>query len=324
MEKFLGLQLEYLLMLQNFREVTHGAFDWILYHITLLGEYCFAMLLIALFYWVLNKKCGIYLVWNFFGALVVNQFLKVTACIYRPWILDNRIHPLEKAMKHATGYSFPSGHTAIATGTFGALAVKFWSNKILRYSLITMVFLIAFSRNYLCVHTPQDVVVSMIVGVGLLYVTSKVLKWIENGKKRDLIAFGIILILCILLIIYTEFKHYPVDYLNGVILVEPEKMRFESFPKAGFALGAFTGWLLERRFVNFDAPQCGFWGKALFFLFGGLILVYLQEYLTPIFLQYMSAPIGRFSSCFLIGLYITVLYPLVIHFYNKKFARKID
>ena len=35
MEKFLGLQLEYLLMLQNFREVTHGAFDWILYHITL-------------------------------------------------------------------------------------------------------------------------------------------------------------------------------------------------------------------------------------------------------------------------------------------------
>lgn len=96
MEKFLGLQLEYLLMLQNFREVTHGAFDWILYHITLLGEYCFAMLLIALFYWVLNKKCGIYLIWNFFGALVVNQFLKVTACIYRPWILDNRIHPLEK------------------------------------------------------------------------------------------------------------------------------------------------------------------------------------------------------------------------------------
>ena len=89
----MGLQLEYLLMLQNFREVTHGAFDWILYHITLLGEYCFAMLLIALFYWVLNKKCGIYLIWNFFGALVVNQFLKVTACIYRPWILDNRIHP---------------------------------------------------------------------------------------------------------------------------------------------------------------------------------------------------------------------------------------
>lgn len=318
MENFLKPQLEYLLLLQNFRDLTHGTFDWLFSHITMFGEYFLAMLVIALFYWIIDKKCGIYMIWNFFGALVFNQFLKVSACIYRPWILDNRIKPIKEAMKYATGYSFPSGHTAIATGTFGALAVKFWANKIVRYSFIAIVLLVAFSRNYLGVHTPQDVIVSMIVGIGLLYLTNKVLKWIENGKNRDLIIFGAMSIFCILLIIYTELKQYPIDYLNGQILVDPVKMRFESYPKAGFALGAFLGWLLERKFINFEAPKCKLFGKIIFFVIGGIILYFLQEYLTPIFLGYMPVAIGRFSSCFVISLYITVIYPLLINFYNLK------
>ena len=263
------------------------------------------------------------MIWNFFGAVVFNQFLKVTACIYRPWILDSRIHPLENAMKYATGYSFPSGHTAIATGTFGALAVKLWTNKAIRYSLIATILLIAFSRNYLGVHTPQDVVVSMVVGAILLYITSKILNWIENGKNRDLIVFSIITILCILLMIYTELKQYPIDYLNGQILVDPEKMRYESFPKAGFAIGAFLGWLLEKRFINFEAPKCKILGKSIFFIIGGTILYFLQEHLTPIFLQYMPVAIARFSSCFIISLYITALYPLIINIYNNKCNKKI-
>ncbi len=321
MENFLKPQLEYLLLLQNFRENTHGIFDWLFCHITMFGEYCIAMFVIAFFYWMVNKKCGIYMIWNFFGAVVFNQFLKVSACIYRPWILDSRIHPIESAMKYATGYSFPSGHTAIATGTYGALAIKFRSNKIARYSLIAVVLLIAFSRNYLGVHTPQDVVVSMIIGIILLCMTSKILNWVEKGKNRDLIVFGTITILCILLMIYTELKQYPIDYLNGQILVDPAKMRYESFPKAGFAMGAFLGWLLERRFLNFEAPKCKLLGKTLFFVIGGIILYFLQEYLTTIFLQYMPVAIGRFSSCFLISIYITAIYPMVINFYNKNFAK---
>lgn len=319
MENFLKAQIEYLLILQNFREATHGIFDWFFYHITLLGEYCFAMLFIALFYWMINKKYGIYLIWNFFGAILVNQFLKITACIYRPWILDTRIHPLQQAMKHATGYSFPSGHTAIATGTFGALATKFWTNKIARYSLIVIVLLVGFSRNYLGVHTPQDVIVSLVVGSVLLFLTTKILKWIENGKNRDILVFGIILILSILLIVYTELKHYPIDYLNGTILVEPEKMRYESFPKTGFAIGAFLGWLLERRFINFEHPKGSIWSKTIIYLIGAAILYFIQEHLTSLFLIFMPVAVGRFLSCFVISLFITTIYPLVINIYNKKF-----
>ena len=148
--------------------------------------------------------------------------------------------------------------------------------------------------------------------------TNKILKWIENGKNRDLIIFGAMSIFCILLIIYTELKQYPIDYLNGQILVDPVKMRFESYPKAGFALGAFLGWLLERRFINFEAPKCKLFGKIIFFVIGGTILYFLQEHLTPIFLGYMPVAIGRFSSCFVISLYITAIYPLVINIFNKK------
>ena len=274
------------------------------------------MLIVAFFYWIIAQHFGIFLYWNLFGGILVNQFIKITACIYRPWILDSRIHPVASAMKKATGYSFPSGHTAIATGTYGALALSFWKNKIIRYLLITFILLIGFSRNYLGVHTPQDVLISLILGALILFGTFKVLKWVENGKNRDLIVFGVVLGLGALLLVYTQLKYYPVDYLNGVILVDPEKMRFESFPKAGFVIGAFLGWLLERRFIKFEAPKGSVWAKFGIYLVGAVILFFLQKNLTSLFITYLSAPFARFSSCLLISLFVTAIYPLVINWYN--------
>lgn len=322
MNNWLGFQIEYLLLLQNFREMTHGVFDWFFGHITMFGEYCFAMLIVAFFYWIIDKKCGIFMYWNLFGGILVNQFIKITACIYRPWILDGRIHPVVSAMKKATGYSFPSGHTAIATGTYGALVLSFWKNKIIRYLLITFILLIGFSRNYLGVHTLQDVLVSLILGALILFGTSKVLKWVESGKNRDLIVFGVVLGLGALLLVYTQLKHYPVDYLNGVILVNPEDMRYESFPKAGFVIGAFFGWLLERRFIKFEAPKGSVWTKLWIYLVGAGILCFLQGNLTSLFMMHLSAPFARFTSCLLISLFVTAIYPSVINGYNELNKKK--
>lgn len=298
MENWLGFQIRYLLLLQNFRESTNGVFDWFFAHVTCCGEWLLAFLTIAFVYWIVDKKCGIYLAWNYFLGILVNQFIKITACIYRPWVLDSRIHPTAKAMEMATGYSFPSGHTAIATSIWGGLAVKFWNNKILSYLFIFMVLLVGFSRNYLLVHTPQDVVVSLILGIILLFINLKLLNWVDKGKNRDLIVFAMVIVLCGILIAYTELKHYPIDYLNGKILVDPVKMTRDSYPKVYMIVGAFLGWILDRRFINFETIKGSIFYKLVMFLVGAFCLNNFLEN-------------GYF---FLIGIFITGIYPAVIKF----------
>lgn len=296
MENWLGFQIKYLLLLQNFREATNGIFDGFFANVTCCGEWLLAFLTISFVYWIVDKKCGIYLAFNYFLGILINQFIKITACIYRPWILDSRIHPTANAMKMATGYSFPSGHTAIATSIWGGLAVKFWNNKFLRYALIFLVLLVGFSRNYLLVHTPQDVVVSLILGVFILWGNIKLLDWVDKSKNRDWILFGAVLVICTILIAYTELKHYPLDYFNGKILVDPVKMTRDSYPKVYMIVGAFLGWILDRKLINFETINGSIYYKIVFYLVGA--------YCLSIFLNK-----GNF---FLIGFFITGIYPAVI------------
>lgn len=78
----------------------------------------------ALFYWCIDKKLGEFLLISYCATSVVVSFLKNFANIYRPWILDSRVKPVEEALKTATGYSFPSGHCANAASFFGGLFIR--------------------------------------------------------------------------------------------------------------------------------------------------------------------------------------------------------
>ena len=72
-------------------------------------------------------------------------------------------------IKGPTGFSFPSGHTMTS---FASATVIFLKNKRWGIWAITLASLIAFSRMYLFVHYPSDIVVGLIIGItiGLLVV----------------------------------------------------------------------------------------------------------------------------------------------------------
>ncbi len=312
MENFLKPQLEYLLLLQHFREYSHGNFDWLFYYITYFGDFIIAFLIIALAYWVIDKKCGFLMVLNLSFGLLINQFIKCSACIYRPWILDDRIKPLASAMKTAGGYSFPSGHTAIATSTLGSIAITLWKNKIIRYSMFLLILLVAFSRNYLGVHTPQDVVISVILGIILLFFTPKIQKWVEDGKNRDLILYFGIIAICVILTIYTALKSYPVDFLNGKILVDPQRMKIDSYPKTALAIGFFSGWLLDRRVIKHDEKSGTILSKIITFLIGATMICAMMRESTPFISANIPIALDVFARFITIGFFVTGLYPAMI------------
>lgn len=308
---WLGWQIDYLLLLQNFREISGHIFDNFFLGITRFGEVIIPVLFICCIYWCIHKKSGIYLLWSYTFGFLINILLKTTACIYRPWILDSRVQPLAAAVPAATGYSFPSGHTAGAVTTWGGTAVTFWKNKYIRYSCITLILLVMISRNYVGVHTPQDVIVSFIVGIGILFGVNKLLNWLNKNENKDIFFVLLITLISALSLLYVYFKSYPLDYLNGNLLFDPTPVKIETFARIGGLLGIFYGWLLEKRFLNFDSSVGNIFQKTVRMLLGGIILAVLFIYGKGFFTNIIGLRSGLFVQQFIMGLFITYIYPVI-------------
>lgn len=91
--------------------------------------------------------------------LISNLTLKPLIARPRPFILREEI---ELIISAPSGFSFPSGHTA---SSFAAATGLFIYHKKLGIAALIWAFLIAFSRLYMYVHYPTDVMAGMLVGI---------------------------------------------------------------------------------------------------------------------------------------------------------------
>ena len=226
------MDIEYLLYLQQFRETVGSILTPLMNAVTKLSAGFLPIAMMCMIYWAFDRKAGRKILAGLGGGLFINGFLKLTFCVYRPWIRDTRILPYGDSKTAATGYSFPSGHTTRATAMFGGSGLWFMEKKhsVVAGLLFVLVFLTMFSRNYLGVHTPQDVLVGFISTAVMMYLTGWLELWSEKDKKRDLMILVAGLLICIAAVLYYEYKPYPLDYLpDGSLLVDPAKMRGDAY-----------------------------------------------------------------------------------------------
>ena len=100
----------------------------------------------------------------------------------RPYIsYPDDLNPLE----YETSYSFPSGHTSTAFATATSLSLQFrkWYITIPAFIWAGTV---AYSRMYLGVHYPSDVIVGILVGVASSYLTYKIQQWLTPNVQVPL------------------------------------------------------------------------------------------------------------------------------------------
>ncbi len=108
------------------------------------------------------------------SALTVG--LKYSIQRKRPFVkYPDLFHP--KA--HVGPLSFPSGHTstAFATATSLTLATKKWYVAVPAYAWASGV---AYSRMYLGVHYPSDILGGMVIGIGTGFLVWKVDQWLQK------------------------------------------------------------------------------------------------------------------------------------------------
>ncbi len=235
--------MEYLLWLQNIRSdmlntVLMAVTDFVTSPVVYVG--------IALLYWCFNKRAAYFISMNISIGSMVNQALKNTFCIMRPWIRNPEIKPVPAAMETATGYSFPSGHTQIASSEFLSIAVWQKKRRWLVGVCIGITLLVMFTRNYLGVHTPADVLVSLGVSLAVIFADNRLLTWADGGKNRDLYVLGIGIIVTAVFLIYVTIKPYPQNPL-----CPPDEMITDCYSAAGCVAGFLIGWVCERHFLGF-------------------------------------------------------------------------
>ena len=117
------------------------------------------------------------------GGLALEWGFKGLFAIARP-VIDERLTP-------ALGYSFPSGHALRATVFFGIVAglivmaqpKQRW-RWIVGGLLLLFVPMIAFSRVYLQVHYPSDVIAGMLVGTAWVLACLNAHRRIRNRSPR--------------------------------------------------------------------------------------------------------------------------------------------
>ena len=140
--------------------------DFIMPIITVLGDagifwmICAAVLFLTKKY----RKVGLGMAFAMMmGLLVCNIILKPTVARPRPYDFQWEVFgkQIQLLIETQHDFSFPSGHTI---ASFEACTVLMLGDKKLGIPATILAILIAFSRMYLYVHYPTDVIASVILG----------------------------------------------------------------------------------------------------------------------------------------------------------------
>ena len=289
-------QMDFLRVLEGIRNPVLDAF-WSA--VTHFGEETLFLVIGMVIYWCVSKQAGRYLIGVGIVATIFNQFLKLLFRIPRPWVLDEQFTIVESARAGAGGYSFPSGHTQIAVGVYGGIAL--WTKKRwLRAVMIALAVLVPISRMYLGVHTPLDTGVAAATSVLILLALYPPMAGKKANMKSTRAVYLIMLILALAYCAYVSFCKFPED-------IDMDNLQ-EGTKNAWLLLGAAAGmWVsleLDERRIHFDT-QAAPWVQVVKTVLG-LALVMgvragLKVVLQPIFHGAPAADAVRYFLVVLTG-----------------------
>ena len=287
--------------------------DSIMATITHLGEETFFLIIALLVFWCANKKRGYTLLLVGFLGIIVNQLLKLTFRIPRPWVKDPSFTVVESAVEEASGYSFPSGHTQNTVDTFGCVARgtrRLW----LRIVCAVIIVAVAFSRMYLGVHTPLDVGVSLGIGVLLILFVYPLIEKALDSHRAVWWMLGGVVALSVIFLLLTELYFPTIEGIDAHNLASGQK---NAYTMLGCSLAIIPVFALDRYKIKFNtaAPLLG---QLLKLVLGAAIAFAIKELLrSPLEALFAGHMIARAVRYFLIVVFAGTLWPMTFPFWAK-------
>lgn len=288
--------------------------DELMLLVTRLGEETAFLVLALIVFWCVDKRRGYYIMAVGFVGTIFNQVLKLACRVPRPWELDKNFTILEQAREAAKGYSFPSGHTTTAVGTFGAIAAT-EKRKWIRIVCIVLACLVGFSRMYVGVHTPYDVLAGAVCALVLVFFLRPVV--MGQSERAMKILLAVMLVMGIGYLLYVELYPFPVDIDQHNLTSATQN----AYTMIGCLTGVSIVYVAEKKWVNFSVD--GTWWVQLLKIVLGLAVVLLVKsgLKTPLIALIGNELIARAVRYFLIVLTAGLLWPMTFRFFNR-FGRK--
>ncbi len=298
--------MEFLYLLEKIR--IPGLNEFML-AITTLGEETAFLVIALIVFWCIDKYRGYYVLGVGLMGTLVSQFMKILCKIPRPWVKDENFTILEQAREAADGYSFPSGHTQSAVGTFGAVAAS-TQKKTVAIICIVLAALVGFSRMYVGVHTPADVLVGAGLSVALIFI----LRPLMLGKKRHIAGvYWVMLAMSIGFMLFMELYPNPetLDSHNY------ESALKNAYTLLGCSAGVLVVYYLDEKKLHFKNDAV-WWAQILKVVLGLLVVLAVKEGMrAPLEAIFGGHLVSRAVRYFLVVLAAGTLWPLTFGWFSR-------
>lgn len=298
--------MDFLCLLENIRM---PVLNEIMLAVTTLGEETAFLVIGLVFFWCVDKKKG-YLIMSvgFFGT-IITQILKLSFRIPRPWVLDPNFSILEQARDTANGYSFPSGHTQTAVGTFGSIAVS-TQKKWMQTVCVILALMVAFSRMYIGVHTPLDVFVGVCCALIFVFLLKRPV--LEGERKQMKGTFVCLIAFAVIFLLYVHLWNFPSD-------MDPHNME-SGFKNAYTMLGCCVGiaivYVCDSEWLNFHV-EAKLWIQIIKVVVGLLLVLAVKEGLRAPLDALLPIYSARAIRYFLIVMVAGILWPATFKYLSK-------
>ncbi len=282
--------------------------------ITKLGEETTFLVVALMLFWCIDKRKGYFILSVGFVGTMLNQFMKLMFRIPRPWVLDSNFTILEQAREAATGYSFPSGHTQSAVGTFGAIAYTS-KNRLVRTIMLLIAVLVPFSRMYIGVHTPLDVTVAAAMAVAIIFLLRLVVY--GNDGKCFPILLAVMSVISMLYLLFVLYFPFP-EAIDSINLASGTK---NAFTMIGAILGLNVVYIIDEKWLHFSVKAV-WWVQIIKVLIGLMLVLAVKSGLSTPLATLFGESIGRAVRYFLVVIVAGTLWPLSFK-WLAKIGRKV-
>lgn len=298
--------MEILYLLEKIR---CSVLDTLMLLVTSLGEETAFLVIAIVVFWCVDKKRGYYVLFVGFVGTILNQFLKLLCRVPRPWIKDPNFTIVESARAEATGYSFPSGHTQCAVGTFGALAAT-EKRRWLRWVYILLAALVGFSRMYLGVHTPQDVLVAAATAVILIFALRPLI--LKEGKYRMPLLLLAVTAVAAGYLCFVHLYPFPADVDQSNLSHGTEN----AYTMLGCVVGFLMVYYVDKKWLNFPV-KAAWWAQIVKVVVGLCLVLAVKSGLKEPLNLLLGGYFGRAVRYFLIVLVAGILWPMSFRLFAR-------
>ena len=299
-------------ILKALESLRNPVLDTIMQGITYLGEELVFMAVALILFWCVDKWKGYFILAVGFLGTILNQFLKLAFRVERPWVKDPSFTIVESARSGATGYSFPSGHTQNAVGTFGGIA-RGTKKNWLRVVLIVLSCLIAFSRMYLGVHYPTDVGVAFVTAVVLILVLYPIMQKARTSPRWMYGTLGCMTLVAIAYLCYLNLWKFPEEVRSNANYTEGLANGWKLF---GALVGLIVAYTVDEHKIHFS-EQAPLLGQICKVVLGLVLIVGIKSGLKALFGLFSDGAFWDAARYFVIVVFAGVVWPLSFPLWQK-------